>query len=60
MGKVFLSRVWVRINGVLQETDPTTTKVDLGGFEREAVVTIRALSAARKSPRKPTLKQRSA
>ena len=39
MGKVFLSRVWVRINGVRQETDPTTTKVDLGGFEREAVVT---------------------
>lgn len=51
MGKVFLSRVWVRINGVLQETDPTTTKVDLGGFEREAVVTDQGFAGSTKKPK---------
>jgi|GEM_PF-2809090 hypothetical protein len=39
MAKIFLSRVWVRIDGTLMETDPTTTKLDFGGYTREAVVT---------------------
>ncbi len=51
MAKVFLSRVWLRINGQLMETDPTTTKVDLGGFEREAVVTDQGFAGYTEKPK---------
>ena len=35
----------------LQETDPTTTKVDLGGFEREAVVTDQGFAGCTEKPK---------